>query len=279
MRRPRPSLIHLSLACPSVLRMRRQPFFVAALVAAFAAACGGETTAGESTSGTSTAGPAGTGAALPQGAEPARLDPSRFTTEIDNPYWPMRPGSRWIYRETDADGNVQRVVVTVTTQTKTIAGVEARVVHDVVSEGGQVIEDTYDWYAQDADGNIWYLGEDTKEYENGELKSTAGSWEAGVDGAKAGVILPADPQPGLTYREEYYDGQAEDAAQVLSIDEKAKVPFGFFDRVLMTKNDTPLEPRLLEHKFYARGIGQVMAITVSGGSDREELIRFEPGPV
>jgi hypothetical protein len=212
---------------------------------------------------------------LPQGSEAVQLDPRDFTTQIDNPYWPMAPGSRWLYRETDAEGNPQRVEVTVTNETKTIAGIEARVVHDVVSENGQVIEDTYDWYAQDADGNIWYLGEDTKEYENGKVKSTAGSWEAGVDGAQAGVIVPADPKVGMTYRQEYYKGEAEDAAEVLSLDEKVSVPYGFFSKVLMTRDHTPLDPKLLEHKFYARGVGPVLALAIAGGSDKEELIRFE----
>ena len=125
-------------------------------------------------------------------------------------------GDRLVYRETDGQGGEQRVEVTVTDRTKTIMGIEARVVHDVVSEDGQVVEDTFDWYAQDADGNIWYLGEDTKEYENGKLTTTEGSWEAGVDGAQPGIILPANPEPGLEYRQEYYEDEAEDAARCCS---------------------------------------------------------------
>jgi hypothetical protein len=121
---------------------------------------------------------------LPRGTEPVELDPADFTIRIDNPYWPMKPGSRWVYRERDSEGNEQRVVVTVTRETKRIMGIEARVVHDVVTENGRLKEDTYDWYAQDERGNVWYLGEDTKEYENGKVSSTEGSWEAGVDGAQ-----------------------------------------------------------------------------------------------
>jgi hypothetical protein len=204
-----------------------------------------------------------------------QLDPDDFTTQIDNPYWPMAPGNRWVYRETDAEGTEQRVEVTVTSETRTIAGIEARVVHDVVTEDGQLVEDTYDWYAQDEDGNIWYLGEDTKEYENGKVKTTAGSWEAGVDGAHAGVLVPGDPEVGLTYRQEYYEGEAEDAAEILSLEEKVSVPYGSFANVLMTKDYTSLDPKLLEHKFYARGVGPVLALAIAGGSDREELIRFE----
>jgi hypothetical protein len=206
---------------------------------------------------------------LPVGSEPVELDPAHFTTEIDNPYWPMRPGSRWIYRE-----GGQRVVVTVTGGTKRIMGIDTRVVHDVVTENGELVEDTYDWYAQDDDGNIWYLGEDTKEYENGEVVSTAGSWEAGVDDAQPGILLPAEPEPGMTYRQEYYEGKAEDAAEVLSLDERVRVPFGAFEEVLQTKDVTPLEPDLVEHKYYAKGIGPILAKTVSGGSGREELVEF-----
>jgi hypothetical protein len=214
---------------------------------------------------------------LPQESEPVELDPDDFTTEIDNAYWPMAPGSRWVYREAGVEGGQTRVEVTVTKRTKTVMGIAGRVVHDVVTEDGEVVEDTLDWYAQDADGNVWYLGEDTKEYENGKVKSTAGSWEAGVDGAQAGVIIPAHPQLGMKYRQEYYEGEAEDQGEVLAVDEKVTVPFGSFDHVLKTKDSTPLEPALVEHKFYARGVGPVLAVTVSGGSDREELVSFVRG--
>ena len=221
-----------------------------------------------------TAGPA----ALPRGSEPVTLNPANFTTRIDNPYWPMRKGSRWVYRETDSEGTRQRVVVTVTRRTKLIAnGVRARVVRDVVTEEGVPVETTDDWYAQDRAGNIWYLGEATTEYENGKPVSTEGSFEAGVDGAQAGIIMPAKPRAGLTYREEYYAGHAEDRARIVSLREQAEVPFGHFTRVLMTRNVNPLEPKILEFKFYARGIGPVLAIGVSGGSDREELVRFRRG--
>jgi hypothetical protein len=150
------------------------------------------------------------------------------------------------------------------------------VVHDVVSEDGKPVEVTDDWYAQDSEGNVWYFGENTAEFQDGE-KDTSGSFEAGVDGADAGVAMPAHPEVGLTYREEYYAGQAEDRAKVLSLDEQAEVPFGHFDDVLLTKDYTPLEPDILEYKLYAKGVGQVLAQTVSGGSEREELVSFTPG--
>jgi hypothetical protein len=220
------------------------------------------------------------GGGLPQGAEPVTLDPADFTTKLDNPYWPMRPGNRWVYRETDPDGTKQRVVVTVTRRTRLIAnGITARVVHDRVSEGGKPVEVTDDWYAQDREGNIWYLGEATTEYENGKPVSTAGSFEAGVDGAQAGIAMPAKPKAGLRYRQEYYRGHAEDKGEVVSLKEQAEVPFGHFrrGRVLMTKGVNPLEPKVLELKFYARGVGPVLAVGISGGADREELVRFRRG--
>jgi hypothetical protein len=216
-------------------------------------------------------------AALPQGSKPFELDPSEFTTEIDNPYWPMTPGSRWVYRETDAEGSVARVVVTVTDRTKTIAGIDARVVHDQVTEDGEIKEDTFDWYAQDADGNLWYLGEDTTEYENGKPKTKEGSWEAGVDGALAGIIMPADPRVGQTYREEYYKGHAEDGASIIGVNGLAKVPFGRFEHCVQTRNFSGIEPDVIEEKLYARGVGVILEITVSGGSDRAELLSYTQG--
>jgi hypothetical protein len=211
---------------------------------------------------------------LPEGAEAVELDSADFTSEIDNPWLPLRVGARWLYRETDQEGAEQRVEVTVLDETRDVMGVEVRVVHDVVTEDGELVEDTYDWYAQDAGGNVWYLGEETKEFENGKVSSTAGSWEAGVDGAQPGVVMPAEPEVGMTYRQEYYEGEAEDAAEVLSLDEQVEAPFGAFAGVLMTKDYTPLEPDILEHKFYARGVGVVLALAISGGSDREELVEF-----
>lgn len=180
----------------------------------------------------------------------------------------MGPGDTWIYRDGKA-----RVEVTVTARTKKILGIDARVVHDFLTENGQVTEDTFDWYAQDADGNIWYLGEDTKELEDGKVVSTEGSWEGGVDGAQPGVLIPGKPKVGLIYRQEYYKGQAEDLAQVLSVDESQKVAYGSFDHLLETKENTPLEPGVVEHKYYAKGVGPILSVTVSGGSAREELLK------
>ena len=203
----------------------------------------------------------------------AAPNPSDFTTRIDNPYWPMRPGTRWVYRERE-DGKSQRNTVTVTHRTRTVQGVTTRVVHDIVVQGRRTVEDTLDYYAQDREGTIWYFGERTVEYSKGGKRSTEGSWEAGRHGAGAGIALPADPQVGMTYRQEYRKGVAEDMGKVLSLDEQVEVPFGLWRRTLMTKDFTPLEPRQLEHKFYARGVGPVLTLAVSGSNGREELIRF-----
>jgi hypothetical protein len=212
--------------------------------------------------------------ALPQGDEPVDLDPADFTVDITNRWWPMGIGDRWVYEEVDADGEVQRVEVTVVDETRTIAnGIEARVVHDVVTTAdGAVVEDTRDWYAQDSDGNVWYLGEETAEYEDGEVVSTAGSWEAGVDGAQPGILLPGNPSPGLAYRQEFLAGEAEDEARVLSVDELAEAPAGAWSGTLLTRDTTPLEPDVSELKFYAPDVGPVLVLQTSGGSGREALV-------
>jgi len=235
------------------------------------AACGGDGSGGGSGD-TSTA---ASSSQLPQGSEPVNLDPADFTTDITNQYWPMSPGSRWVYRETDGKGGVQRVVVTVTDQTKVIDGVTARAVHDVVSEDGQPVEVTDDYYAQDSSGTLWYLGENTAEYENGKVSSREGSFEAGVDGAQAGVILPGDPQVGQSYRQEYKAGEAEDQGKILTLDGTVTVPFGHFTGALGTEDSNPLDGSV-EHKFYAKGVGPVQTLDV-GTKGQEVLLSYVEG--
>lgn len=213
---------------------------------------------------------------LPQGDDPVDLKPADFSANIDNPQWPMTVGSRWIYRVVDSsDGSVKHDVIRVTPRTKLIAdGIEARVVSDIVSEHGKPVEVTKDWYAQDKHGNVWYFGEDTIEFVNGKPVDN-GTWEAGVDGNMPGVALPAKPKVGLTYREEYSKGVAEDQSRVLALDAQAEVPAGHFKPVLMTEDFSPIEPDVSELKFYAQGSGQaVLAVDVSGGSEREELVKY-----
>ena len=248
---------------------------VAALVLLFAAGC--NTNSSEKVGADRSQSDAGSGSPqdLPQGAEPVNLDPKDFSTRIDNPYWPMDPGTRWTYREIDEEGNELKVVVTVSDQTKKIAnGITARVVRDTVTQEGELIEDTFDWYAQDKVGNIWYLGENTAEFEKGKLITKGGSFEAGVDGALPGIIMPADPEDGMKYRQEYYEGEAEDNGEVLSTNEMAQVPAGQFDNALLTKDTITIEPNVLEYKLYARGVGPVLTLGVSGGPiGHEDLIK------
>lgn len=193
------------------------------------------------------------------------IDPSRFVARVDNPLFPLPPGACWEYRSGD-----ETIEVTVTDQRKTILGVEVTVVRDVVTVDGEVIEDTYDWYAQDVDGAVWYFGEDTRSFEDGEV-STEGSWEAGVDGAKPGLIIPADPEVGDQYRQEYYACEAEDMGEIVSLCEDVTVPLGRFTGCLQTLDTTPLEPDVREHKFYCPGVGLVLAVDLESG-EREELV-------
>jgi hypothetical protein len=178
------------------------------------------------------------------------INPANFTTTIDNEYLPMKPGTTFLY-----EGGAERNEMSVTHKTKKVMGVECVVVDDRAWEGDKLIEKTYDWFAQDKEGNVWYFGEDTKEYENGKVVSTKGSWEAGVDGAKPGIIMPADPKVGESYRQEYYPGEAMDMARVLSSNASITVAYGSFDHVLETKEWTPLQPVFYEKKYYVRGVG------------------------
>jgi hypothetical protein len=217
---------------------------------------------------------------LPEGREPAKIDPADFTTTIDNPYYPLRPGDRRVYRETAPDGTRQKIVDVVTDRTKRIAnGVTARViVATVTNPRGKVVEFTEEWFAQDRAGNVWYFGEDTTTYENGRANKH-GSFEAGVNGAEAGVQTPAHPTAGMRYRlEGGYATGAADHTEVLSVGkEQVEVPFGYFRKTVMTRDYTPLEPRVSELWFYAKGVGAVLALDISDGDHREELVKFRSG--
>lgn len=202
------------------------------------------------------------------------INPQDFenTDIVGNSFFPLNSGKTFVYEGEDEDGVPVRVEEEYTAQTKVIMGVTCVVVNAREYEDGELIEDTFDWYAQDKEGNVWYFGEDTKEIENGQTVGTAGSWEAGVDGALPGVIMFAKPIPGLWYRQEYYAGEAEDVAQVLSLDESINVTFGNFSNCLQMAEWSPLEPGIVEHKFYAPEVGLVKVVAVKGESGFEELV-------
>jgi hypothetical protein len=247
--------------------MKRIAILVAACAVLLLGACGDD----DSGNGSNTTTGAGAGSALPRGSDPVQLDPADFTTDIDNPYWPMQPGNRWVSRSSE-----ERIVVEVTTRTKRIAGgIEARVVRDTVTDNeGELVEVTDDWYAQDEEGNVWYMGEDVKDYKDGKVVSTGGSWEHGVDGAYAGIAIPAEPKVGLRYRQEYYRDEAEDQAEVVSVTSTVRVPAGTFEDCLETSDTTPLEPGVEERKYYAKGVGPVLNEKVAPERFREELTRY-----
>jgi hypothetical protein len=196
------------------------------------------------------------------------IDPANFVATIDNPFFPLEPGTKWTY------GGAEKVVVTVTADTKLILGVPATVVRDQVFVGGKLEEDTFDWFAQDRQGNVWYFGEQTAEYSNGKVTSTKGSWTGGVDGAHPGIVMLARPRVDDAYRQEYLAGEAEDLAKVTALSGKVTVPAGMYSDVLVTEEWTPLEPAVRERKTYARGIGLVESRTIRGGSGVVELERI-----
>jgi hypothetical protein len=200
------------------------------------------------------------------------IEPASFTSQITNQLFPLTPGTTYVYEEM-IEGTPQHDEIVVTYDTKTILGVTCVVVHDVVtSTAGEVLEDTFDWYAQDTAGNVWYFGEDTKEYENGKAKSTAGSWEAGVDGAQPGIIMEAAPRVGDSYRQEYYAGEAEDNASVTSLAGSIDVPFGSYTNAIITEETTALEPDVVEQKYNVPGVGFVYSTLTRGGSEEAKLV-------
>lgn len=208
---------------------------------------------------------------------PSAVNPAHFVRRVTNPFFPLKPGVTYYYKGTK-DGTPTSTIVQVTHQTKSILGVTCTVVHDQAFEEGVLVEDTFDWYAQDDRGNVWYFGEATKELgPSGNVISTEGSWEAGVDGAKPGIIMEAHPRVGDRYRQEFAPDVAEDMAQVLPLkDDDLCVRYGCFDDLLLTKEWTPLEPDVVEHKYYAEDVGFILGVMVKGGNERTELVRISP---
>jgi len=201
---------------------------------------------------------------------PFRSD--RFVERVDNPWFPLVPGTTYVYRGV-RDGKPSRDVVVVTHATRTILGVLATAVHDDLYLAGRLAERTTDWYAQDRAGNVWYLGEATAELDrNGRVTSREGSWLAGVHGARAGIYMPAVPTIGATGRQEYLKGHAEDHFRVVALKAHVSTPETTSSGALLTEEWTPLEPGVLDHKFYVRGIGTVLEQTVKGGDERNALV-------
>lgn len=196
------------------------------------------------------------------------IDPADFVAVIDNTYFPRIPGARYIYEGQTAEG-LERIEIEVLAEPREVMGVPTTVVRDTVYLDGVLVEDTFDWFAQDGDGNVWYFGEEVANYENGVLADHDGSWEAGVDGALPGIVMYADPAThvGETFRQEYYAGEAEDMAKVLSTTEQITVPFGSFENVVQTEDWTPLEPGLREQKYYAPGVGVIKEVNLTTGND------------
>ena len=201
---------------------------------------------------------------------------SDFVSQITNPFFTLVPGTTWTYESETEDG-LEKNVVVVTSDKKEILGVETTVVWDRVWLDDELIEETYDWYVQDSQGNVWYFGEDSKEYDAGVVVSTQGSWEAGFDGAKQGIIMKAEPQPGDSYRQEYYKGEAEDMADVVALNETVSVPYGEFTGCLKTRDWSKIDPNLNEYKYYCPGVGGLALEVVVDSGERVELINFERG--
>ena len=222
------------------------------------------------------AGVLGTAAAATGRTSGAGLNPSDFSANVDNPWFPLKPGTVYVYRGV-RDGKPSRDVVTVTHRVVRIQGIPCISIEDRLYLRGKLEERTTDWYSQDTHGNVWYFGEDTAELdEHGRVTSTEGTWQAGVDGARAGVYMPAHPRVGMSGLQEYYKGHAEDSFVVIGLFET--VTGAVSADALLTRETTPLEPGVVDHKLYVRGIGTVVEQTVKGGDERNELVSVTRTP-
>jgi hypothetical protein len=199
------------------------------------------------------------------------IDPANFVNKIDNPYFPLVPGTTLIYEGQTSEG-LSRDIFAVTHNTRVILGVTCVEVHDTVFINGQLTEDTLDWFAQDKDGNVWYFGENTQELEDGLIITIEGTWMAGVDNDKPGIVMKAHPAVGDFYRQEFSLANAEDFAETLSLTEVITVPAGTFNHCLKSQETTPLETDLLEDKFYAPGVGNILEVDENTG-ERTELVK------
>jgi hypothetical protein len=208
----------------------------------------------------------------PRAVQTAAAKPRLFVQRVDNRWFPLKPGTVLVYRGVK-DGEPARDIVRVTGKTKLVDGVRCTVVDDRLYLGGRLAERTADWFAQDRRGNVWYFGESTAELdESGDVKSTEGSWQAGANGARAGIVRPVHPRTGQSFRQEYYKDHAEDHFRVLSLSATVHVPYLASKHALLTKEWTPLEPNVIDHKLYVRGIGLVEEKTIKGGDEHLSLV-------
>jgi hypothetical protein len=211
------------------------------------------------------------------GAGPPKIDPANFVRNVDNRWFPLTPGTTYTYRGVK-DGKRAKDVFAVTHETKKILGVTTTVIHDRLFLDGKLAEDTIDWYAQNKQGDVVYFGESTRALDSkGRLTDTEGSWKAGVDGAQAGILMPAKPKVGQTFQQEFYKGHAEDHFRILSKRVRVKVPAVSSHRAMKTKEWTPLEPGVIDNKYYVRGVGTVREAAAKGGDEHLELVSFKRG--
>jgi hypothetical protein len=251
--------------------VKRKSILSFTALAALLSACGGGSS--DKPAPKSAASPAPTTVTPSRASYNPKIDPAQFSSKITNPYTPWKPGARWVYTGTK-DGQPERVEVRVTKATKTILGVRCVVVSDVVTVNSTLAEKTTDWYAQDKAGNVWYFGEDTAEYQNGVVTTTQGTWEAGVDNAKPGIVLHAHPTVGKPYRQEYRPGVAEDMARVLTVSGTVTVPAGTFKNVVQTRDINPLDPSKIENKWFAKGFGSIRVLRIrSAHHEQTKLVR------
>jgi hypothetical protein len=244
------------------------PVIALALVAVLGSGCG---SSGGASSSSATRSKSASRLAPIHGAYSPSIDPANFVSTVDNRYWPLKPGTGFHYKGVRGT-TPQTDDEIVTHQTKRILGVKCTVVRDTVSEYGRPIERTFDWYAQDKEGNVWYMGEDALELQHGRFVKASDSWESGVHGAKPGIIMPGNPQRGDSYRQEYYPpGEALDQARVLGYSGTVKVPYGAFKRSLVTSEFSPLEPQT-ENKYYVAGVGEIQERVVKGHHEQFQLV-------
>jgi hypothetical protein len=246
--------------------VRRVQVILAVLSAgAVLVACGSGN--GSSAAQPSTPAPSASSPSPSQSASPTyqpTITPSDFSTTIDNKYFPLKPGTTYIFDGT-RDGKPEHAEAVVTSGTKMIMGVKCVVVRDTVTSNGALVEKTTDWYAQASNGDVWYFGEATAEYTNGAVSSTHGSWEAGVDGAQPGIIMEGRPKVGDSYRQEYRPGEAEDMAKVLHLDATRRVPAGSYTQVVVTEDTDPLNPDKSDQKFFGPGVGLIYTERIRTG--------------